>query len=77
MIEYIGSVFVNKNTKGDDMDQFLDVVTNVNDTVNTIVWTKVGVWLLIAVGVIMTFLTGFCSGDAYRSLVQKDHRKSV
>lgn len=59
MIEYIGSVFVNKNTKGDDMDQFLDVVTNVNDTVNTIVWTKVGVWLLIAVGVIMTFLTGF------------------
>ena len=41
------------------MNSFLDVVTNVNDTINTIVWTKVGVWLLIAVGIIMTAVTGF------------------
>ena len=32
------------------MDGFLDNVAQVNDTVNSFVWTKVGVWLLIAVG---------------------------
>ena len=41
------------------MNSFLDIVTDVNDAVNTLVWTKIGVWLLIAVGVIMTVLTGF------------------
>ncbi len=41
------------------LDSFLDVVASVNDAVNTFVWTKVGVWLLIAVGIIMSALTGF------------------
>ena len=41
------------------MDNFLDTVTQVNDTVNTFVWAKVGVWLLIAVGLLMTILTKF------------------
>ena len=39
------------------MDGFLDNVAQVNDTVNSFVWTKVGVWLLIAVGLLMTILT--------------------
>ncbi|MBQ5312229.1 MAG: sodium:alanine symporter family protein, partial [Oscillospiraceae bacterium] len=41
------------------MNSFLDTITSINDTLNTIVWTKIGVWLLIIVGVIMTCLTGF------------------
>ncbi len=41
------------------MGSFLDKITAVNDSINTVVWTKIGVWLLIAVGVIMTTLTGF------------------
>ena len=41
------------------MGSFLDKLTTVNDSINTVVWTKIGVWLLIAVGVIMTTLTGF------------------
>ena len=39
------------------MNDFLDNVTQVNDAVNSFVWTKVGVWLLIAVGLLMTILT--------------------
>ena len=39
------------------MNEFLDNVAQVNDTVNSFVWTKVGVWLLIAVGLLMTILT--------------------
>ena len=41
------------------MEGFLDNVTEVNDVVNTFVWTKFGVWLLIAVGIILTIMTGF------------------
>ena len=41
------------------MEKFLDNLTSFNDVVNTFVWTKVGVWLLIAVGIILTVLTGF------------------
>ena len=39
------------------MDGFLDKLAEFNDMVNSFVWTKVGVWLLIAVGLIMTVLT--------------------
>lgn len=38
---------------------FMDALAKYNDVINTFVWTKVGVWLLIAVGVAMTVLTGF------------------
>lgn len=39
------------------MDGFLDKLAEFNDMINSFVWTKVGVWLLIAVGLIMTILT--------------------
>ena len=38
---------------------FWETLQNVNDTVNTFVWTTVGVWLLMAVGLLMTVLTKF------------------
>ncbi len=37
----------------------MEKLAAVNDAVNTFVWTKVGVWLLIATGVLLTVLTGF------------------
>lgn len=39
------------------MDGFLDNLAEANDVVNSFVWTKVGVWLLIAVGLLLTILT--------------------
>lgn len=36
------------------MENFFNSLTAVNDAVNTFVWVKLGLWLLIAVGVIMT-----------------------
>ena len=38
---------------------FLDSLAQINDTVNTFVWTTIGVWLLLATGVLMTALTKF------------------
>ena len=38
---------------------FLQQLESVNDVVNTFVWTKIGMWLLIAVGVIITVSTLF------------------
>ncbi|MBQ6554486.1 MAG: alanine:cation symporter family protein, partial [Firmicutes bacterium] len=38
---------------------FLDKLTEVNDSINGFVWTKTGVWLLIAAGIIMTCCTKF------------------
>jgi len=35
----------------------LDTLTKLNDAVNSFVWTKTGVWLLIATGILMTILT--------------------
>ena len=37
----------------------MERLAEVNDVVNSFVWTKVGVWLLIATGLLMTVLTGF------------------
>ena len=39
------------------MENFLAKLTEVNDVINTFVWTKTGVWLLVAVGIIMTAIT--------------------
>ncbi|MCR5684628.1 MAG: sodium:alanine symporter family protein [Lachnospiraceae bacterium] len=36
---------------------FWEKLTQFNDSVNGFVWTKVGVWLLLATGVVMTILT--------------------
>ncbi|MBQ7991066.1 MAG: alanine:cation symporter family protein [Oscillospiraceae bacterium] len=41
------------------MNSIIDLITHINDNVNTFVWTTVGVWLLIAVGIVMSVLTGF------------------
>ena len=41
------------------MDKFWQMLTNVNDAVNGVVWTKLGVWLLIAAGILMTCCTKF------------------
>ena len=38
---------------------FLDKLAFYNDIVNTFVWTKIGVWLLIAAGVLLTLCTKF------------------
>ncbi len=39
------------------MEQFLKTLTEVNDAVNGVVWVKVGLWLLIATGLLMTCCT--------------------
>ena len=39
--------------------EFWDKLASVNDAVNGFVWTTVGVWLLLATGVLMTVLTKF------------------
>ena len=41
------------------MEQFLAKAAEINDAVNGFVWVRVGLWLLIAVGIIMTAATGF------------------
>ncbi len=41
------------------MQAFFDSVAKVNDAINTVVWTKVGVWLLIGAGIFMTCVTFF------------------
>ena len=35
----------------------LEALARINDVVNSFVWTKTGVWLLIATGILMTLLT--------------------
>ncbi len=39
------------------MDNFLNQVADINDVVNTFVWTDVGLYLLLGVGLIMTIVT--------------------
>ncbi len=41
------------------MEQFLAKLTEINDVINSFVWVRVGLWLLIAVGIIMSAATGF------------------
>lgn len=41
------------------MDNFMETLMNINDSVNTFVWVKVGLVLLIGTGVIMSGVTGF------------------
>lgn len=38
---------------------FLDTVTNVNNAINDFVWVKIGLFLLIGTGILMTVLTKF------------------
>ena len=37
--------------------QFMDKLAQINDVINTFVWTKTGVWLLVGVGIVMTLIT--------------------
>ena len=41
------------------MEQFLENLTNINDDLNTFVWVKIGLFLLIGTGILMTFVTKF------------------
>jgi AGCS family alanine or glycine:cation symporter len=41
------------------MDRIFAVIESVNKVINDFVWTKTGVWLLIAAGILMTCVTGF------------------
>ena len=46
--------------KGSDyMEQFLNSVAEVNNTINTFVWVKVGLVILIGTGILMTIVTRF------------------
>ena len=38
--------------------QFMETLTQINDAINTFVWTKTGVWLLVGIGIVMTIITG-------------------
>lgn len=38
--------------------QFMETLTQINDAINSFVWTKTGVWLLVGVGIVMTIITG-------------------
>ena len=53
------------------MESFLDNAAAVNDAVNTLVWTKTGVWLLIAAGITMSVLTGFFQVTHFRHWMKK------
>ena len=37
--------------------QFMEKLAKFNDVINTFVWTKTGVWLLVGVGIVMTLIT--------------------
>ena len=41
------------------MEQFLESLTNINDAINSFVWVKIGLVLLIGTGILMTCVTKF------------------
>ena len=53
------------------MEQFLENLAGINTVVNTFVWSTIGVWLLIAVGILMTCLTGFFQVVHVRHWIKK------
>ncbi len=50
---------------------FLDTITKYNDIINSFVWTKVGVWLLIATGILLTVVTRFFQVTHIRHWMRK------
>ena len=40
------------------MEKFFEDLTRINDAVNSFVWVKIGLVLLIGTGILMTVLTG-------------------
>lgn len=46
-------------------------IKQINDTINALIWTKIGVWLLIATGIVLTILTGFFQIKDFRQWVNK------
>ena len=41
------------------MEQFLDKVAAINDVINTFVWVKIGIIILLGVGIVTTVCTKF------------------
>ena len=41
------------------MEQFLETVASVNDTINSFVWVKIGIIILLVVGIVTTVCTKF------------------
>ena len=41
------------------MSDFLTTITNINDAINSFVWVKIGLFLLIGTGILMTIVTKF------------------
>ena len=41
------------------MEQFLDNLTSINDAINSFVWVKIGLVLLIGSGILLTVITKF------------------
>ena len=39
------------------MNSFLETITNVNDAINSFVWVKIGLYLLIGTGILLTIVT--------------------
>ena len=50
---------------------FMETLAQINDRINGFVWTTVGVWLLIATGILMTVLTKFFQVTHVRHWMQK------
>ena len=52
------------------MEQFFEKLTQVNDAVNSFVWVKIGLFLLIGAGIIMTVSTRFFQvTHTYKSMI--------
>ena len=41
------------------METFLEKITEINDAINSFVWVKIGLFLLIGTGILMTVVTKF------------------
>ncbi|MCR4739675.1 MAG: amino acid carrier protein, partial [Lachnospiraceae bacterium] len=53
------------------MEQFISNLTSINDRVNSFVWVKIGLGLLIGTGILLTILLGFFQITHIRHWMQK------
>ena len=53
------------------MSDFMTAVATVNDSINSFVWVKIGLVLLIGTGILMTVLTGFFQVSHFKHWMSK------